>query len=286
MDQLIFTVSGASFRYPGSDAAALRDVNLTVREGELVAIVGPNGGGKTTLLRVMLGVLRPHAGTARVRDRASAEWDRRDLARLVGVVVQREEPAFPLSVHEAVRMGRYAHVGPLGAFRDADRAAVRQALSRCDVERLANRFANTLSGGEWQRVRIARALAQQPRALVLDEPTANLDVRHEMEVVELVAGLVRTERIAAVVVTHHVNLAARYADRIVVLDAGEVVAVGPPGEVLTRATLERVFRWPVEVSSWHGAPQFVPLRPGEQRPDHQQPSSADTGQSTVNDQEE
>lgn len=284
MDELIFSVSGVSFRYPRCDAAALHHVDLAVREGELVAVVGPNGGGKTTLLRLMLGVIRPDAGIARVLHRAAAEWDRRDLARLVGVVVQREEPAFPLSVQEAVRMGRYAHVGPLGSFREADRAAVRQALSRCDVEHLANRFVSTLSGGEWQRVRIARALAQQPRALVLDEPTANLDVRHEMQVFELVAELVRAEHLAAVVVTHHVNLAARYADRVVVLHTGAVVAAGPANEVLTRATLERVFQWPVEVSSWRGTPQFIPLKRSDERPDNSW-SSTQTQQSPASDQE-
>lgn len=263
MATLIFAAEGATYRYPGGARDVLRNVDLAVHEGELVALVGPNGSGKTTLLRMLLGVLSPTAGSVRVLDRLAADWSRRDLARLAGVVVQREEPAFPLTVREAVGMGRYAHLGPLGAFRAEDGQAVERALARCDAAGLADRWVSTLSGGEWQRVRVARALAQEPRALVLDEPTANLDVRHEMEVFELVAELVRTERLAAVVVTHHVNLAARYADRMVVLDAGEVRAAGRPAEVLTRDVLERVFAWPVHVIEWHGTPQFVPLTRAE-----------------------
>ncbi len=125
---------------------------------------------------------------------------------------------------------------------------------------LRDRWVATLSGGEWQRVRIARALAQAPHGLVLDEATANLDLRHEMEVFELAAELVRREAIAAVLVTHHVNLAARFGDRIVVLDRGAVSAQGAPADVLRREVLERVFEWPVEVEQWRGTPQFVPLK--------------------------
>jgi iron complex transport system ATP-binding protein len=264
MDRLIFAAEGASYRYPGTERDVLHAVDLAVHERELVALVGPNGSGKTTLLRLLLGALLPTAGTVRVLDRSAASWNRRELARLAGVVVQREELAFPLTVREAVGMGRYPHLGPLGAFRAEDHAAVDRALARCDAAELAARWVSTLSGGEWQRVRVARALAQEPRALVLDEPTANLDIRHEMEVFELVAELVRTERLAAVVVTHHVNLAARYAGRMVVLDAGEVRAAGRPAEVLTRDVLERVFAWPVEVIEWHGGPQFIPLKRSDQ----------------------
>lgn len=264
MDQLIFAAERATYRFAGHDRDVLRAVDFTARERELVALVGPNGSGKTTLLRLLLGALRPTAGSVRILGRPAAEWNRRALARLAGVVVQREEPAFPLSVHEAVRMGRYAHLGSLGAFRAADHDAVRRALARCDVEPLANRWVGTLSGGEWQRVRVARALAQEPRALVLDEPTANLDIRHEMEVFELVAELVHSDGLAAVVVSHHVNLAARYADRIVVLEAGEVRAAGRPVDVLTKDVLEQVFDWPVDVLAWRGVPQFIPLKRSDQ----------------------
>ncbi|HXE56445.1 MAG TPA: ABC transporter ATP-binding protein, partial [Gemmatimonadales bacterium] len=145
----------------------------------------------------------------------------------------------------------------------ADRAAVERALARCDVAALRGRRTDTLSGGEWQRVRIARALAQEPRALALDEPTAALDVRHEMEVFELLRELVASG-LGGLVVTHHLNLAARYADRMILLDEGRIAAEGTPHEVLRPETVRRVFRWPVAVTAWgDGAPQVVPLRPGE-----------------------
>ncbi len=263
MGAVIFSARGACYRYPGSGADAVSGVDMEVAPGELVAIVGPNGSGKTTLARLLLGVIAPSGGTVSAVGRPAAEWTRRELARRVGVVAQREEPVFPLRVHQAVLFGRYAHLGPLGAPGPRDIEAVERALERCDVGHLRGRWVATLSGGEWQRVRIARALAQEPDALVLDEATASLDVRHEMEVFELVAALVRDEGLAAVLVTHHVNLAARFAHRVVVMDGGAACAQGPPQDVLRREVLEQVFGWPVEVSTWRGAPQFVPLRTGE-----------------------
>ncbi|HEX5632272.1 MAG TPA: ATP-binding cassette domain-containing protein, partial [Gemmatimonadales bacterium] len=141
---------------------------------------------------------------------------------------------------------------------------VARALDRSGAAVLADRPIGELSGGEWQRVRIARALAQEPRALVLDEPTSALDVRHEMELFELVAALKR-DGLACLVITHHLNLAARYADRLVLLHRGRVVAEGAPGDVLVRHRLTEVFEWPVAVTTWcDGSPQVVPLRPGEE----------------------
>ena len=160
-------------------------------------------------------------------------------------------------------LGRYARLGPWSAPGAADREAVRSAVERCDVADLADRSTDSLSGGEWQRVRVARALAQEPRALVLDEPTASLDVRHEMELFELIRRLVDAG-LAGLVITHHLNLAARFADHMLLLSAGQVVAEGPPSAVLTRETLGRVFQWPVAVTTWcDGSPQVVPLRTGE-----------------------
>jgi iron complex transport system ATP-binding protein len=243
---------------------AVGAVDLTISTGELVGIVGPNGSGKTTLLRLLLGTLTPSAGQALAFGSPAAQWRRRELARLVGVVSQREEPAFPLRVKQAVLFGRYPHMGPLGAPTKDDLTVVDQALERCDVKSLSDRWVATLSGGEWQRVRIARALAQDPRALVLDEGTASLDIRHEMEVFELVSELVHEGQLAGLLVTHHVNLAARFVDRIVVMDAGAAVAVGKPEEVLSPQVFEQVFGWPVAQADWRGVPQFVALRRGEQ----------------------
>ncbi len=263
MGSLILEAQGLAFRYALDVAAAVDAVDLGLAAGEMVAVVGPNGSGKTTLLRLLLGVLQPEEGSVSVLGRRVEAWDRRGLARAVAVMVQREEPAFPLRVREAVMLGRYPHLGPLGAPRGMDRVAVERALERCDVTGLGDRWVATLSGGEWQRVRIARALAQEPRALLLDEPTANLDVGHEMELFELVSHLAHADGLAALVVTHHLNLAARYADRLIVLHRGRVAAQGLPAQVIHREVLEPVFGWPVEVTGWRGTPQFIPLKRNE-----------------------
>ncbi len=254
----MFRVENITVRYRGATADALRRVSCDVEHGQFIAIVGPNGSGKTTLLKVMLGIVKPDSGTVAVRSRPLSAWKRNELARLIGVVSQREETAFPLKVDQSVFLGRYPHLGALGSISPVDREAVHRALVKADVLHLKDRWTSSLSGGEWQRVRIARALAQEPEALVLDEPTANLDIRHEMEVFELARDLVASAGMTSVMVTHHVNLAARYADSLVVMKEGVIVASGPPSNVLNEQTLESVFDWPVSVTDWNGVPQFLP----------------------------
>lgn len=250
-------------RYAGRPAPAIQDVDLTLSPGELLGLVGPNGSGKTTLLRAILGTLPLAGGSVTILGRPVGEWRPRDLARQVAVVAQREETLFPLTVEETVALGRYAHLGPLAAPGEHDRRVVAEAMARADVAEFAGRRTDTLSGGEWQRVRVARALAQEPRVLVLDEPTASLDVRHEMEVFELVRRLAG-EGIATLLITHHLNLAARYADRLLLLRQGRVAADGLPAAVLRPEIVADVFAWRVAVTTWcDGAPQIVPLKPGE-----------------------
>jgi iron complex transport system ATP-binding protein len=263
---VILETRAVTARYRGAERPALDRVSCAVAEAQLVAVVGPNGSGKTTLVRVITGLLASEQGAVLVQGRPVGEWRRSALARVLGVVSQREEVVFPLRVDETVMLGRYARLGALAAPSAGDRAAVQAALERCDVAHLVDRSVDSLSGGEWQRVRIARALVGEPRALVLDEPTASLDVRHEMELFELIRQLV-ADGLAGLVITHHLNLAARFADRMVLLNGGAVVAEGTPQEVLQRETLSRVFEWPVAVTTWcDGSPQVVPLRPGESGP--------------------
>lgn len=260
---MILEARNVTVRYRRAARAALRDVSCRIEAGRLVAAVGPNGSGKTTLVRALSGLVPLEQGSASVGGREVTAWPRNELARVVGVLPQREEILFPLTVEETVMLGRYARLGPVARTGEADRVSVRAALERCDVVGLAGRTVDSLSGGEWQRVRLARALAQQPRTLMLDEPTASLDVRHEMELFELFRVLV-DDGLAALVITHHLNLAARFADHILLLNEGELVAEGAPAEVLTRETLGEVFEWPVAVTRWlDGSPQIVPLRPGE-----------------------
>jgi iron complex transport system ATP-binding protein len=260
---MILEARSITVRYRRRASVALNGASCQVSGSELVAVVGPNGSGKTTLVRALLGLVGVEQGSVLIEGRPVADWQRRDLARTIGVVGQQEEAVFPLSVQETVMLGRYARLGPIATPGPEDRAAVQQALTRCDIVDLANRSIDSLSGGEWKRVRIARALAQEPRALVLDEPTASLDVRHEMELFELFRELVQGG-LAGLIITHHLKLAARFAHRVVLLNRGTVVAMGSPSEVLRRDTLSEVFEWPVAVTMWQdGAPQVTPLRAGE-----------------------
>ncbi|MGQ0701745.1 MAG: ABC transporter ATP-binding protein [Gemmatimonadales bacterium] len=247
-------------RYPGAALAALTQVDLHLDAGELLAVVGPNGSGKTTLLRALLGLVSLQAGEVRIAGTPLPSWRRAALARFVALVPQREETPFSWRVDEMVGFGRYARLGPLSPMGPEDQAAVDRALLRADLAEFRHRRVETLSGGEWQRVRIARALAQEPQLLCLDEPTVSLDLGHEMALFELVRRLV-ADGLAALVVTHHLNLAARFADRMLLLDAGRTAAVGTPSEVMEAERLSRIFRWPVTIIPLEdGTPQFVPRR--------------------------
>lgn len=265
-----YDVRGLTFRYPAADRDAVRGVDLEVVPGAFYAIIGPNGCGKTTLLRLLLGALEPDAGTVRYADRQVSEWRRRDLARRVGVVPQSEELVFPLTVRELVAMGRYPHLGTWRGEGGSDRRAIARAMETCDVAGLATRAVSTLSGGERQRARVARALAQEPDTLVLDEPTASLDISHEMGIFELLRGLA-DDGVGVVIVTHNLNIAARYADRLLLLDRGRAAAEGEPDAVLTPATLEAVYHWPVARIAHPGpgpdtgTPQVTPLRSAHDR---------------------
>jgi iron complex transport system ATP-binding protein len=255
----------AWFRYPGATETALAGAELDAAPGEMVAILGPNGAGKSTLLKLLLGALEPDRGTAEYEGVAAARWEPVERARRIGVLPQHEEPAFPVAVGELVAMGRYPHLGRWRRPGAADRAAVRSALERCRIDDLAGRPFATLSGGERQRARLARALAQEPEALALDEPTASLDVAHEMEIWEILKDEAARGR-AVLLTTHHLNLAARYADRLVLLHHGRVTAAGPPVEVLTADTVSAVYGWPVRIERLveperDGVPQVVPIRP-------------------------
>ena len=267
---MIYRAVGLRYRYPDARRDAVRDVELAVPRGAFYAVIGPNGCGKTTLLRLLLGALDPSAGTVAYDDRTVDDWPRRELARRVGVVPQSEELVFPLTVRELVAMGRYPHLGPWHGEGAADRSAVGSAMARCDIGDLAARPMGTLSGGERQRARLARALAQEPDTLVLDEPTASLDIAHEMGIFELLRALADSG-VTVLMVTHNLNVAARYADRLLLLDRGRPVAEGTPSEVFTAETLETVYRWPIAVADHPGpgpdagAPQVTPLRTDDRR---------------------
>ncbi|MFQ5536270.1 MAG: heme ABC transporter ATP-binding protein [Gemmatimonadota bacterium] len=247
-------------RYPTRPHDALRGVSLEVQAGSFYAVLGPNGSGKSTLIRALLGAVAPRSGDVILGERPLKEWSRTELARTAAVVPQREEVAFPLTVREMVAMGRYPHLGSFRPEGEGDRTAILEAMDRCDVARFARRDVNTLSGGEMQRVRIARALAQEPRVLLLDEPTASLDIRHEMSILELLRTWADSG-LTIVLVTHGLNLAARFADHILLLHEGAQAADGTPEEVLREDILGKVYEWPVRVSRdpLTGALRVTPL---------------------------
>jgi iron complex transport system ATP-binding protein len=250
-----------SARYPRAPREALSGVSLTAPAGSLTAVVGPNGSGKSTLVRVLLRRLATARGRVEVDGRPLDAYDARELARRVAVVPQRESAVFSLPVHEYVALGRYPHEGPWRAATSHDVALVDRAMADAGVADLATRDILALSGGEWQRARIARALAQGGHALVLDEPTTFLDVGHEMGMFELFASLAHAGR-AVLVISHQLNLIARFADAMVLLHEGQVAATGAPHVVMQATTLERVYQWPLVVTRDPavGAPALVPLR--------------------------
>jgi iron complex transport system ATP-binding protein len=219
----------------------VRGVSLALGAGELLAILGPNGAGKTTLLRLAAGTLAPTAGEARLFGKAMAAMNRRELARQIGVVAQSESAAEGFCVRDVVMMGRAPHQGAWLVPSDEDHAIVRDALSRWDLETIADRAASELSGGEQKRVAIARAFAQRPRVLLLDEPSAFLDVRHELELYDMLVEEVARRELGCIVVMHDLNLAAQYASRVVLMKHGEVVATGSVEDVMTYRRLRETF---------------------------------------------
>ncbi len=257
---MIFETDGVAVRYSRDRPAALRDVSIHVPSGSLYAVLGPNGSGKSTLLRALLGSVPLAGGHVLVDGKPVHAWSRRAIARTVGVVAQTESVTFPISVRDFVSMGRYPHLGALRGERAEDRRAVAAALDACEALELADRWLATLSGGERQRVRIARAMAQEPEALVLDEPTASLDLRHEMGILKLLRASA-DGGLTVILVTHQMELAARFADRLLLLDEGRVAAEGAPNTVLREDVLGSVYRWPVTVreNPVTGHPDITPL---------------------------
>ncbi len=263
----LWQLEQVSFRHRGATREALRQVTLELQTGRVTAIVGPNGAGKSTLVQLLLGLARPSAGHVRLQGREASTWSREAFAREVGVLPQGEEMVLPLAVKDVVAMGRYPHLGAWRAFGARDDRAVRDALeATCTMELIDRPFAD-LSGGERQRVRVARALAQDAPTLLLDEPTAALDVRHEMQLFELVRFLGDQGR-TLVVVTHALDLAARYADELVLLADGRITAHGTATEVLTASHLSAAFEWPIAVTTRPGThtapvPMILPLTKAE-----------------------
>jgi len=247
--------------YPGARKNAVDGVSFLSAGGKLTALAGPNGSGKSSIVKAVLRRADVPRGSVSIDGRDVRLLSYGEIARRVAVVPQREDAAFPIQVREYVALGRYPHLGLWRAPSREDEQAVSEALTQAGVEDLAGRDTDALSGGEWQRVRIARALAQKAPALVLDEPTTFLDVAHEMAIFELLSSLSRSG-LAVLLVSHQLNLVARFADTIVLLDRGKVATSGSPAEVMRADRLESIYGWPVVITRDPavGAPALVPLR--------------------------
>jgi iron complex transport system ATP-binding protein len=255
------TVEARALRFAYDDAEVLDRVDLRAGPGEVVGLVGPNGSGKSTLIRVLSGVLDGYGGSALVSGREVRDLARAELARQIAVVPQEPAFGFPFTALEIVLMGRHPHLAGLAFESERDVDLARHALERCGVDHLASRTIQELSSGERQRVVFAKALAQEPGALLLDEPASFLDIRHQVELYEIVRERAREQGGTVLTVLHDLNLAAEYCDRIYLLRAGRVEARGPTEEVFTYANLTRVFETEVYVdtNSLTGKLLVVPL---------------------------
>ncbi|MGE5855743.1 MAG: heme ABC transporter ATP-binding protein [Syntrophaceae bacterium] len=246
----LLKVDKVSFRY--GQQWVLRGIDFTVEKGDFLGIIGPNGSGKTTLLRVIDGILAPQEGAVLLEGTEIGKLRREALARSVAVVPQYSALAFPFSVEEVVLMGRAPHLGRWRFEGDEDNRIARKAMEMTDTLGLAARDMESLSGGERQRVLIARALAQEPRLMLLDEPTAFLDIRHQVDFFDRIRLLNRDRGLTVIAVTHDINLAAHYCDRIILLKDGRIGAAGPVDAVITEENIRKAYETRVMVDRHPG----------------------------------
>jgi len=244
--------TGVGFGYPRPERAreggfSLTEVTFAIEAGEIFGVIGPNSAGKTTLLRLLTRVVRAERGEIRLGGRSIAPLAHAELARQIAVVPQEAPRPFPFTVEQLVLMGRYPHAPGRYFESDVDRAQARAAMAATGVLELAELPLEQLSGGERQRAMLARALAQQPTLLVLDEPTSHLDLRYQLETAALLRRVNAEQGTTVLLVSHDLDLAAEVCDRLLLLDRGRVARVGPPATVLERSVLEAVFRCPVAV---------------------------------------
>lgn len=245
---MLLQAENINFSYAGGAKWALQNARLQLDEGNILGLVGPNGSGKSTLLRVLAGILKPNQGRVLFRNGDIRKSNRSLLARQIAFLPQAVQPIFPLTVEEMVALGRFPHQKALGFPSVEDRNVIKQCMEWTAVAPLASRKLSTLSGGEHQRVLIASVLAQQPAALLLDEPTSSLDIHHQVEVCLLLAALAK-RKIGIIMVTHDLNLAARFCTSLVLLREGKVAAQGTPAEVLKSGILQEIYRAKIAVET-------------------------------------
>lgn len=257
----VYEVENLNFGY--EDERIIKGLSFDVEEGEILGIIGPNGSGKTTLLRLLSGVLRPWSGRVIFMGRDLKRMRRKEIARRVAVVPQQSLIIFPFTVREIVLMGRAPYLGMFQSESKRDFEIAERAMDYTDTLRLAHRHVDELSGGELQRVIIARALAQEPEVMLLDEPTSHLDLKHQMEIFDLIRRLNSEEKMTFVVVLHDLNLAGEHCDRLLLLKEGSAYKMGKPDEVLTAEAIEETYGVNVLITQnpVTSAPHVIPLSP-------------------------
>src|SRR5256714_13557613 len=269
-EPILLDVAGLTFGY--AKPPLLYAVHLQVRAGEMLGLLGPNGSGKTTLLRLISGVLRPRQGKIFLEGRDLQQWGRRGVAQRIAVVPQELHMPFAFTVEHMVGLGRTPFVNFLGSQTRHDQGIVQEAMQAAGIDTLAQRFFNELSGGERQRVIIAKALAQEPQLLLLDEPTSHLDIKYQVETLELVQRLNRERGVTVIAAMHDLNLAARYFPRLLLFQRG-IVADAGPAEVLEPKLLSRVYGVNVQVGILRGAEHLSVMPPNSQPEEEEGKSS-------------
>lgn len=250
-------IDGMEFGY--SSVPVLKDIVLDLEGPRFVTIIGPNGVGKSTLIHCMNKVLKPSKGTVLVNDQDVSDMKLKDIAKIIGYVPYTSSDTFPLSVVDTVLMGRSPHTG--WKPKEADLNIVYNVLKLLDIDDLAMRPFNELSAGQHQRVMLARGLAQDPQILLLDEPTSNLDIRHQLEVTKLLRDLSRTQDLLVVMISHDINISAKFSDRMILLKGGTIFATGTPDEVITEDNIREAYGVESEVIRYEGHPHVILKEP-------------------------
>lgn len=250
-------ISGLKFSYGNGEV--ISSLSLEVPKGAHIGILGPNGSGKTTLVKLITKIIKPTAGSIELMGESLEKWTSVALAKKVAVVPQSTAVSFPFTALEITLMGRAPHLGGLELESEKDLEIARKAMERTGTWELKNRSMHELSGGEAQRVILARALAQQPEILLMDEPTAHLDIKRQIAVMELITELNRSERLTVITISHDLNLIARYVEYVFLIKRGRIIAEGKPSTALTKENIREVYEAEVEVFNLNGKPAVIPI---------------------------
>jgi len=227
----------------------LHDISIEIHPGDFCGVIGPNGSGKSTLLKTLTGIISPFSGGVRLYGKDITELSPREVARKIAVIPQEVSFVFPFTAREVVAMGRHPHIGRFGRESGVDEEVIERSMTDTDTRRLGERYIDELSGGERQRVVIARALCQQPEALLLDEPTSHLDINHQVEIFELLTELNRKRKLAVFVISHDLNVCAEYCRELIIIKEGRIYRRGTAREILTPETVREVYGAEVSVLS-------------------------------------